>query len=132
MQPTQSPTQKPKSHRSSITGGIFSILALISSGIAYGLRNSDSRSTTEVTTPVGTVSDGPVADAASGAVTGILSFPFIIGAILFGLLALLFTFLRLRRVKTAGIILSIIWIAIAVFAIYTAIGVFDGMRADPV
>lgn len=134
MQPTK-PTQpipsKPKSSRPSIAGGILSVIAMISSGIAYGLRNSDSRSTTEVTTPVGVVNDGPVADAASGAITGILSFPFIIIAILFGSLALLFTLLRLRKVKAVGIIFSIIWIILSVLAIYIAIGVFDGMRADP-
>lgn len=130
MQPNTTPAQKTPSTRPSIAGGIFSILALLSSAIAYGLTHAESRSKTEVTTPVGKVTDGPVADAASNAVTSVLSLPFIAGATLFGLIALLFTLLRIRKVKTPGLIISIIWIALVFWALFIAFGVLSGMKAD--
>lgn len=127
---TQNPLKQP-STKPSIAGGILSILALLSAGIAHFLTHSESRSTTEVTTAVGKVKSGPVADAASNTVTGILSMPFSVVAILLGGLALLFTALRLRKVRVSGWVWSIIWILISIWAISIAIGAISLLKADP-
>lgn len=130
--PTNQPVAKKPSTKPSITGGIFSFLALISSGIAHFLTHSEARSETEVTTAFGKVDSGPVAEIASDSVTGILSMPFIVGAVFFAGIAILFTLLRLRKVKATGMVFSILWIAICVWAVAIAFGAFDVIKADPV
>lgn len=120
-----------QSHKPSITGGVLAVLALVSAGISHFLTHAESRSTTEVTTPVGTVDSGPVADVASNSITGVLSMPFIVVAITLGLLSLLFTVLRLRKVKTAGLLMTIVFAVLAVWAITIAIGAMDTLKADP-
>lgn len=128
--PTQT-TPKQPSTKPSITGGILSILSLISAGIAYFLTHSESRSKTEVTTAVGTVDSGPLAEIASDSVTGILSMPFIVVAVVLALLAILFTVLRLHKVKTAGWIMSILWIGLSVWALMAAVNALQVIQYHP-
>lgn len=125
-QAAKTPSTKP-----SIAGGIFSILALLLAGIAHFLTHAEARTHTEVTTAVGKVDSGPVADIASKSVTGILSMPFIVGGVLFALIALLLTLVRLGKVKSTGLAFSLIWIAISVWAIMIAFGALDTLKADP-
>lgn len=127
---TQSEVKKP-STKPSITGGILSILALLSAGIAYFLTHAEDRSHTEVTTAVGKVDSGPVADIASQSVTGILSMPFVVVAVVLALGAIVFTVLRLRRVKAGGFIWSVIWVLLSVWAISIASGALNVLKADP-
>lgn len=112
-------------------GGVFSILALIGAGIAHFLTHSESRSHTTVTTAVGTVSNGPIAQVASKSITGILSLPFIVGAICFALLAMLLTVLRLRKVKAGGLFWSIVWILLSIWSISLAAGALSTLKAHP-
>ncbi len=132
MKPENTPqnTKKP-STKPSITGGVLSIIALASSGIAHFLTHSEDRSTTTVTTAVGTAKDGPIADAAGNAVTGVLSVPFSVLAIFLALLALIFTVIRLGKVKAGGMVWSVIWILLSVWAISVAIGAIGVLKADP-
>jgi len=123
-QPVKVPSTKP-----SITGGIFSFLALVSSGIAHFFAHADARSHTEVTTAVGKVDSGPVADVASKSISAILSLPFIVGGITFALIALIFTLIRLRKVKTSGLVLSLLWILISIWAIAIAAGALSTFQA---
>ena len=126
-QPPKRPSTKP-----SITGGIFSILALLSAGIAsfFAYPNPE-RTHTEVTTVAGTVDSGPLADIASQSVGAVLSLPFIVGAVVFGLIAIVFTVLRLWKVKLIGLIFSILWLGLAIWAISIAIGALNVNKADP-
>lgn len=124
---TKTPSTKP-----SITGGIFSILALIVAGIAHFLTHAESRTNTEVTTPFGKVDDGPVADIAEKSVTGILSMPFIVVAVLFAIIAIIFTLIRLRKVKVTGLVFSLIWLGLSIWAIVIASGAMQVISADPV
>lgn len=133
MNPNTPQQNVPKvpSTRPSIAGGIFSILALMSAGIAHFLTHSESRTHTTVTTAVGTVDSGPIAHAASKSVTGILSMPFIVVAILFALLALLFTVIRLRKVKAGGMVWSLIWIGLSIWSFMLASGALNTLKANP-
>lgn len=130
MKQQETQTKKP-STRSSITGAVVSLLALASAGIAHFLTHSDSRTTTEVTTAVGTVNSGPVADVASDSISGVLSMPFIVIAVVLAGLSLLFTVLRLRKVKAVGLVVSVIWIVVAIWAVMIAFGALETLRADP-
>lgn len=127
-QPAKAPSTKP-----SITGGILSVLALLSSGIAnfFAYADANGRTHTEVTTAVGTVDSGPVAHIASRSVSAIISLPFIVGAVVFALTAIIFTLIRLRKVKATGLVLSVVWIVLSVWAIVVAIGALDTFRATP-
>lgn len=127
----QAQNVKKPSTRASIAGGVLSILALLSSGIAHLLTHSEDRSTTTVTTAVGTTKDSPVADAAGNAVTGILSMPFSILAIFLALLALLFTALRFGKAKGAGLFWTLVWIGLSIWAISVAVGAISLLKADP-
>ncbi|MGH7241080.1 MAG: hypothetical protein ACREGB_02160 [Candidatus Saccharimonadales bacterium] len=129
--PPKTTTPKPPSTKPSIVGGIFSILALMSAGVAHFLTHSESRSHTTVTTAVGTVRSGPIAHAASKTVTGILSLPFIVVAICFALLALLLTMIRLRKVKVAGLFWSIVWVLLGIWSISLAVGALTTLKAHP-
>jgi hypothetical protein len=128
--PTKQPVKVP-STKPSITGGVFAFLALASSGIAHFLAHADARSHTEVTTAVGKVDSGPVADVASKSISAVLSLPFIVGGITFALIALIFTVIRLRKVKTSGLVLSLLWILISIWAIAIAAGALSTFQAHP-
>jgi hypothetical protein len=123
-QPTKAPSTKP-----SITGGVFSFLALIAAAVAHFLSHADARTHTEVTTAVGKVDSGPVADIASKSIAAVLSLPFIVGGVTFGLIAIIFTLLRLRKVKTTGLVVSLLWILISVWAISIAFGALTVFKA---
>ena len=131
MKPDNTPqnVQKAPSTKPSIAGGVLSILALLSAGIAHLLTHAKSHTT--VTTAVGKVDSGPIANGAGNAVTGVLSMPFAVGAILFAMLAILFTVIRFGKVKAGGMIWSIIWILFSVWAFKVAVGVFSILKANP-
>lgn len=124
--PPKAPSTKP-----SIAGGVLSILALASAGIAHFLTHSESRTHTTVTTAVGKVDSGPVADIASKSVTGVLSMPFIVVAVCLGLLAILLTVIRIRKVKAGGLFWSIAWILLSVWSIAIASGAMNTLKANP-
>ncbi len=56
---------------------------------------------------------------------------FIVGAIVFALLALLFIILRLRNVKVSGLIFSIIVGALSIWSMVVSIGLMSLLKADP-
>lgn len=126
----QPPTAPKKpSTKASITGGILSVLAFISSGIASILVHLDQKST-------GATNDieragGAIADGITTALFAILSVPFAVGGIVFAILAIIFTLLRLRKVRIPGLIFSIVFVMLSVWAFTTAVGVFNMVKADP-
>lgn len=126
----QGAPRKP-STKASITGGILAVLAFLSSGIATILVHLDTTSKDAVHNDLERAG-GAVADGITMALFAILSVPFAVGGIVLGVLAIIFTALRLRKVKVAGLIFSIIFVALSLWAFATAVSVFDMIKADPV
>lgn len=122
---------KKPSTRASITGGILSVLAFLSSGIATILVHLDTTSKGAVHNDL-EKAGGAVADGISAALFAVLSVPFAVGGIIFGILAVIFTTLRLGKVKVPGLIFSIVFIGLSLWAFVTAVSVFDMIKADPV
>jgi hypothetical protein len=76
-----------------------------------------------------------VADkAASGTAhifSSLIGVPFLCVGIFLGLLAIVFAIVRLRKVKTGGLVFSVIWVLISIGAIKIAIAAFSVIKAHP-
>ena len=125
--------QQPKvNHKASITGFIFAVLSLISSGIAnfsvYTKYTPTGPTTGSAEAEVGHA----VATGTTSALGALLGMPFIIGGLLFGLIAIIFITLRLRRVRVGGFIFSAIAVILVVWSLSIALGALDHISADKV
>lgn len=125
---TQTTSPKKPSTRASITGGILSLLSLASAGIGYALVNAHYAASRPLATTPEKV-DQAVADGTVHVAGIIFSVPFLVGADVLAILALIFILIRLRKVKTAGLITSIILMAVAVWSIYIVAAAFRLIKA---
>lgn len=128
--PAAAPIKKV-SHKPSITGIILALLSLISSGIANLFIHMKYTPTGPTTGSVDREVGHAVATGTTTILGTIFGLPFMIGAIFFGLLGIIFIVIRLYKVKTVGAILSVIAILIAVWGIGISIGLFDLIKAHP-
>lgn len=119
---------KKPSHRASIAGGILSVLALMMSGLAHIMLRLEPEHTTQATTAAEKAGQA-VADGTAKALFTILSMPFTIAGGLLGLLAIIFTLIRLPKVRVVGLILSVVWLALAAWAIWAAFGALEMVKA---
>lgn len=124
---TAAPVKQP-SHRASIAGGILSVLGLIAAGVGYSLAHAhytDVHPTTSASVKAGdAIADGTVH------VAGVLfSLPFLIGADLLALLAIIVTLVRVRKVKVGGLVVSILWLALGVWTFYIVANGFHYISA---
>lgn len=127
---TQNTTKQP-STKPSITGGILSILALLSSGFAHLILALNSSSKTSPEAAHGAVEKAGVA-VSNGSFTAlavVISTPFAFVGVGLGLIALIFTLMRLGKVKSSGLMFSILWIVLAVWAIKAGIDIFSMVKA---
>jgi hypothetical protein len=133
MKPTnQTPNTQTKapSNGSSKVGAVLSIVALILSAIGYGLIHAD-YSTKE---PLNGTAEKAADKVASGTVhvySSLIGVPFLVVGIFLGLLAIVFIVFRLRKIKTAGLMFSIVWFFVSVWAIKIAIAAFSVIKAHP-
>jgi hypothetical protein len=125
---TQNTVSKKPSTGSSKTGAILSVLALILSAMGSALVHSKYKADVPINT---------VAEKAGEAVTSgtwrvlatIFSIPLLIGGLLLGGLAILLTLIRLGKVKVTGLLFSVLWIFLGVWAIKIAIDAFQVIKA---
>ena len=129
-QNTQTKPIKKRSTKPSITGGVFSILALILSAIGNGLVHARYKSPTEVKT-ISEKAGEVVADGTTRTLGVIFGVPCLVGGMTLAGIAIIFTLVRLRRVKASGFIVSALWIALSIWAIMIAIGAFSLIKAHP-
>jgi hypothetical protein len=122
------PIKKP-STGSSKTGAILSILALAFSAIGSALVNSKYKSAETVTTAADKAGEA-VASGTWRVLATIFSMPLLIAGICLGGLAILFTLIKLRKVKATGWVVSVIWIAIGAWAIQLGIAAFQVISAN--
>jgi hypothetical protein len=131
MQPnTQNPnivTKKP-STGSSKTGAVLSILALILSGIGYGLIHADYSSREPLNGTAEQVGD-KVASGTVHVFSSLIGVPFLAVSIFLGILAIIFVIIRLTKVKGTGLVFSILWILLSAWAIKIAIASFSIIKA---
>lgn len=121
---------KKSSTGSSKTGAVLSVLALALSGIGYGLIHADYRTKEPLNGTAEKAAD-TVASGTAHVYSSLIGVPFLVGGIFFGLLAIVFVVIRLRKVKSSGLLFSLIWIFLAVWAIKIAIVAFDVIKAHP-
>lgn len=125
----KAPQPKQVSNRASIAGGVLSIIALILSAIGSGLIHSNIKTDAtgyDKATQVATAA----ADTTVSVTVKLIGVPFISFGIFLALLAILFTVLRLRKTKSGGLVLSVLWIILSVWAIKLAVAAFSLIKAD--
>jgi hypothetical protein len=131
MKPTtQTPNTQAKapSSGSSKVGAILSIVALIVSAIGYGLVHAD-YSTKEPLNGTAEKAADKVASGTAHVYSSLIGVPFLVIGIFLGLLAILFVIIRLRKVKTVGLVFSVVWILLSAWAIKIAIAAFSVIKA---
>lgn len=127
---TQSSVKQP-STKPSITGGVLAILALLSSGFAHLILALNSSSKTSPEAAHGAVEKAGVA-VSNGSFTAlavVISTPFAFVGVGLGLIALIFTLIRLGKVKAGGLLFSVLWIILAAWAIKAGIDIFSMVKA---
>lgn len=122
---------KKVSHKPSITGIILALLALLSSGIANFFIHMKYTPTGPTTGSVDREVGHAIATGTTTVLGTIFGLPFMVGAIVLGLAAIVFIVVRLRKVKTAGAVLSVITLGLAAWAVSISIGLFDLIKAQP-
>ncbi len=128
--PNQSTVAKKPSTGSSKTGAILSIVSLGLSGIGYGLIHAD-YSTKEPLNGTAEKAADKVASGTAHIYSSLIGVPFLAFGIFIALLAILFTLIRLRKVKAGGLVFSVIWIVVAIWAIKIATAAFSVIKAHP-
>lgn len=119
------------SHKGSITGFVLSLISLMFSGLANFLIHMKYTPTGPTTGSVDREVGHAVATGTTTVLGTLLSVPFLVGAIVLAIVAVIFVLVRLRKVKVGGAIFSAISIALSVWSFVIAIGLFDSIKADP-
>lgn len=123
------PAKKP-SHRTSITGGVFAILSLIASSIGSAMIRTDFRPE-HVANNTASKVDAVVTTTTVHVTASLLAVPFLVGGIVLALLAILFTLIRLRKVRAGGLLFSLVWLALSAWSLQLAIHAFNLLKANP-
>jgi hypothetical protein len=124
---TPAKTPKQPSHRASITGGVLSVLGLLSAGIGYGLVHANLK-----TGPAPDAASKVAADVATGTVEGmakLISMPFLVVGFVLAGLAIVFTVFRMTKVRAGGLAFSLIWLIIGAWTIKIVIATFSLLKA---
>lgn len=131
MKPNTQTTQvKQASSGSSKTGAVLSVIALILSAIGYGLIHADYKTKQPLNGTAEKVAD----KAASGTAhvfSSLIGVPFLCLGIFLALLAVVFVIMRLGKAKAGGLVFSVIWILVSVWALKIAIAAFSVIKAHP-
>lgn len=131
MQPktqNQNTAAKKPSTGSSKTGAVLSILALILSAMGSALVNSRWKSAEPVTTAGEKVGEA-IGSGTWRVLAVIFSLPLILAGLVLGALAITLTLVRLRKVKAGGLVFSVLWVILGIWAIKLAIAAFQVMKA---
>lgn len=124
------PVAKKPSTKPSITGGVFSILALIAAGIANFLTHPPLEQDPSLTTTSQKVGEA-VGNGTITVLASLLSMFFIVGAVVFALVAVIFTLLRVTKIKAVGWVFTIIWLILSVWSVVIVFGALDALKANP-
>lgn len=127
---TQTPQVKQASSGSSKTGAVLSVIALMLSAIGYGLIHADYKTKQPLNGTAEKVAD----KAASGTAhvfSSLIGVPFLVVGIVLSILAVIFVVIRLGKVKGGGLLFSVVWILISVWAFRIAIAAFSVIKAHP-
>lgn len=127
---TQTPQVKQAASGSSKAGAVLSVIALILSAIGYGLIHADYKTKQPLNGTAEKVAD----KAASGTAhvfSSLIGVPFLVVGIVLSILAVIFVVIRLGKVKAGGLLFSIVWILISVWAFRIAIAAFSVIKAHP-
>lgn len=132
QQNTQNPSSvaKKPSAGSSKTGAVLSIVALILSAIGYGLIHADYK-TKKPLNGAGEKAADAVASGTGHVFSTFIGVPFLAVGIFLGLLAIVLVIVKLRKVKAGGLVFSILWILISIWAIKIATAAFSVIKAHP-
>lgn len=129
--PATTPVAKKASHKPSITGFVLTLVSLLFTALA----NFSIHAKYTPTGPTTGSAEAEVGHAIGTGTTTVLGslfgMMFIVGAIVFALLALLFIILRLRNVKVSGLIFSIIVAGLSIWSMVVSIGLMSLLKADP-
>jgi hypothetical protein len=130
MQPNKPSAPSVTSHKASTTGLVLAILSLISSAIGNAFIRAKYKPTGGNTTV-----NEKVGNAVAGGTTHLLGIifgvPLLIGGITLAIISVIFTLIRLKKVRVGGLILTILIILLAIWSFSIAIGAFDLIRARP-
>lgn len=124
------PVTKKPSTKPSITGGVFSILALIAASIANFLTHPPLENDPSLTTTSQKVGEA-VGNGTITILASLLSMFFIVGTVVFALVAVVFTLLRVTKIKAVGWIFTIIWLVLSVWSVVIVFGALDALKANP-
>jgi ABC-type thiamin/hydroxymethylpyrimidine transport system permease subunit len=123
--------EKKASHKPSITGIILGILSLAASGISNLMVHAQYTPKGPTTGSVEAEVGHAVATGTTSILGAIFGMPFIVLGVVLGLASILFTVLRLRKVRAAGLIVSILVILLVVWSMSIAVDSLNYIKADP-
>lgn len=127
----QNPQPKKSSAGSSKTSAILSVLALVFAAIGAALIHSKYKPTEAVTTTAQKV-DVVVASGLWHGLATIFAVPLLVAGISLGILAIVLSVIRLRKVRVGGLAFSILWILLSIWAIKIAAAAFKLISAQRV
>ncbi len=127
----QNIVSKKPSSGSSKTGAVLSVIALIFAAIGSALIHSKYKPVEAVTTTAQKV-DVAVAGGTWHVLATLFGVPLLAIGICLGLLAILVTVVRLRKVKAGGFIFSVLWILLGIWAIKISTAAFKLISAHRV
>lgn len=120
-------TKKPSNH-SSRAGAVLAILALISAGIGHGLVHAKPEETGQTNDSVANAVGG-TGEAVGHATLSLIGVPFLVGAIVLGIIAIVFILMRFTKARAMGLLLNVGWLLLSVWAIDIAIRAFELLKA---
>jgi hypothetical protein len=119
------------SHKASITGFILALLSLASSGIAHLLIFAQYTPNGPTNGSIDKQVGNAIATGTTTLLGAIFGMGFIVASFVFAFVAVLFILLRLRKVRVAGLLFSIVAILIIVWSISISLGALDVIKAHP-
>lgn len=125
---TQNTSVKQPSHRASITGGILVIISLLLSAIGSGLVHANFK-TDASKYDAATKATTAAADTTVNVTVKLIGVPFLAVGIFLAILAVVFTVIRLGKVKSGGLVLSAVWILLAIWSVRIATTAFSILKA---
>ena len=111
-----------------MTGAVLSLLALVGSGFGSLLVHANFHSKEPLTSTSQKVSDA-VGSTTGHVVAALFAIPFLIAGIVLAILAVIFIVRRLPKVKITGLLTSIIWLLVSIWAFIIATNAFNLLKA---
>lgn len=131
MENTPTPAPVKVSHKPSITGIVLAILSLILSGLGNFLITMKYTPTGPTTGSVESEVGHAVGTGTTAVLGALLGVPFLVGGLVIAGVSILFILFRLRKVRIAGLLLSIVAVLLVIWSVSIVLGAFELIKAQP-